>query len=211
MLRLGIPGIACRGASSEINLILSLGVELKLGKALGRDFSLKDLRINGYDAVFLAIGAHRSRPLDVPGIDADGVLNAIDFLLNVNLGYKVELGERIVVIGGGNVAIDAARTAARQEKASAATSDITAALDGSLRPVRLGEAGRHGRSRGTGEMPADRVEIATGAGGARPDPQSTRPESDPDTGRPRDGPRDHRRVLGVRRTGTIPSDVRPRF
>lgn len=141
MLRLGIPEyrLPRELIRLEINLILSLGVELKLGKALGRDFTLKDLRENGYEAIFLAIGAHKTRMLNVEGVDADGVLNAVDFLLNVNLGYKVELGERIAVIGGGNVAIDVARTAARLETGEpVTTSDITAALDVARSAVRFG-------------------------------------------------------------------------
>lgn len=141
MLRLGIPEyrLPRELIRLEINLILSLGVELKLGKALGTDFTLADLRENGYSAAFLGMGAHRSRLLDVEGMHADGVLNALDFLLNVNLGYRVDLGEKIIVIGGGNVAIDVARTAARMERPGpTATSDITAALDVARSAVRFG-------------------------------------------------------------------------
>ncbi|HSL19926.1 MAG TPA: FAD-dependent oxidoreductase, partial [Vicinamibacterales bacterium] len=72
-----------------------------------------DLRRNNYAAVFLALGASRGRELDIPGKDLDGVINGVDFLLNANLGYRVTLGERVIVIGGGNVAIDVARTALR--------------------------------------------------------------------------------------------------
>jgi len=163
MLRLGIPEyrLPRELIRLEINLILSLGVELKLGRALGTDFTLADLRENGYSAVFLGMGAHRSRLLDVEGMHADGVLNALDFLLNVNLGYRVDLGERIIVIGGGNVAIDVARTAARMERPlPTATSDITAALDVARSAVRFGakkvdmvilESAE--------EMPADKEEI----------------------------------------------------
>ncbi|MEE9168557.1 MAG: FAD-dependent oxidoreductase [bacterium] len=141
MLRLGIPEyrLPRELIRLEINAILSLGVELKLGKALGRDFTLQNLRENGYKAIFLAVGAHRSRSLDINGVEADGVLNAVDYLLNVNMGYRVELGERIVVIGGGNVAFDVARTAARQDKPDEiASSDITAALDVARSAVRFG-------------------------------------------------------------------------
>lgn len=141
MLRLGVPEyrLPRELIRLEINAILSLGVELKLRKALGRDFSLDDLRNNGYEAIFLAIGAHKSRMLNLEGTEADGILNAVDFLLNVNLGYKVQLGEKIVVIGGGNVAFDVARTAVRQEiPADVAASDITAALDVARSAVRFG-------------------------------------------------------------------------
>ncbi|MEK7860062.1 MAG: FAD-dependent oxidoreductase, partial [Chloroflexota bacterium] len=98
---------------AEVDQILALGVELKLEWKLGRDFTAGDLRRNGYAAVFLALGASRGRDLDVPGKDLDGVVNGVEFLLNANLGYRVTLGERVIVIGGGNVAIDVARTALR--------------------------------------------------------------------------------------------------
>ncbi len=98
---------------AEVDQILALGVELKLDWRLGRDFTVGDLRRNGYAAVFLALGASRGRDLNIPGKDLDGVVNGVDFLLNANLGYRVTLGERVIVIGGGNVAIDVARTALR--------------------------------------------------------------------------------------------------
>ena len=121
MLRLGIPEyrLPRELIRLEIQAILSLGVTLEVNQRLGQDFTLKSLRDDGYQAVFLAIGAHKSRALRIPGTELDGVLNAVDYLLNVNLGYKVELGERVVVVGGGNVAIDVARTAARRELAPA--------------------------------------------------------------------------------------------
>ena len=98
---------------AEVEQILSLGVELKLKRRLGDDFTVGDLRRTGYAAVFLALGASRGRDLNIPGKDLDGVINGVDFLLNANLGYRVALGERVIVIGGGNVAIDVARTALR--------------------------------------------------------------------------------------------------
>jgi formate dehydrogenase (NADP+) beta subunit len=110
---------------AEVDQILSLGVELKLEWRLGRDFTIGDLRRNGFAAVFLALGASRGRDLNIPGHDFDGVINGVDFLLNANLGYRVAIGERVIVIGGGNVAIDVARTALRY-----ATSDERPALSG---------------------------------------------------------------------------------
>ena len=100
----------------EINAILSLGVELKLNSAVGRDFTISDLKRQGFRSVFIAIGSHKSRDLQIKGVELDGVFRAVDFLLNVNMGYRVEIGRKVVVIGGGNVAIDVARTVARQEK-----------------------------------------------------------------------------------------------
>jgi NADPH-dependent glutamate synthase beta subunit-like oxidoreductase len=98
---------------AEVDQVLSLGVELRLDWRLGRDFTVGDLLRNDYAAVFLAFGATRGRELDLPGRDLDGVINGVDFLLNANLGYRVALGERVVVVGGGNVAIDVARTVLR--------------------------------------------------------------------------------------------------
>ncbi len=98
---------------AEIDQTLSLGVELRLNWRLGRDFTVGDLLRNDYAAVFLALGAARGRDLNIPGHDLDGVINGVDFLLNANLGYHVSLGERVLVVGGGNVAIDVARTVLR--------------------------------------------------------------------------------------------------
>ena len=67
----------------------------------------------------MAFGLHRSRDLQVPGNDLDGVIKGIDFLLNVNLGYRFSIGKQVVVIGGGNVAIDVARSALREQQKSA--------------------------------------------------------------------------------------------
>ena len=88
---------------AEVDQILALGVEVRLNWRLGRDFSVGDLRRNDYAAVFLALGATRGRELNVPGRELDGVINGVDFLLNANLGYRVTLGERVVVVGGGNL------------------------------------------------------------------------------------------------------------
>lgn len=116
MMVLGIPPYRLRRdiMEAEIRAILDLGVELRTRVRLGRDFSLSSLRDDGFDAVFVGVGALRSRDLTIPGIELDGVLKAVDFLINANLGYRVELGDRVVVIGGGNVALDAARSALRE-------------------------------------------------------------------------------------------------
>ncbi len=141
MLMLGIPEyrLPRELIRLEINAILSLGVKLKVDKAVGRDFTLKDLKENGYQAIFLAMGATSSRTLNIEGANSDGVLQAIDYLLNMNMGYRVDIGEKIVVIGGGSVAFDVARTAVRQEKPEQmAASDITSALDVARSAVRFG-------------------------------------------------------------------------
>lgn len=98
--------------AADINGILEMGVQVEYETRLGTDFTLDELR-ERHDAVFLGIGATLGRGLDVEGSDGDGVLKAIEFLINMNRGYEVEIGERVLVIGGGDVAMDAARTALR--------------------------------------------------------------------------------------------------
>ena len=117
MMHLGIPEYRLPRdvLQAQVREILDLGPELRLNTRLGRDFSLEDLRGQGYKAVLLAFGLHRSRDLNLPGHDLDGVVKGIDFLLNVNLGYRFSIGKRVVVVGGGNVAIDVARTAMREQ------------------------------------------------------------------------------------------------
>src|ERR1700758_516605 len=117
MLYLGIPEYRLpRGVvEAQVREILETGdITLKLNQAAGRDFKISDLRRQGFDAVLGAVGAHRSRDLSIPGVDLDGVHKGIDFLLNVNLGYKFTIGKKVIVIGGGNVAMDVARSAARE-------------------------------------------------------------------------------------------------
>ncbi|NNL14815.1 MAG: FAD-dependent oxidoreductase [Acidimicrobiia bacterium] len=115
MLTLGIPEYRLPRSiiEAEIDVILRLGVDLRTNQRLGRDFFLADLFEEGFDSVFLGIGAHLSRSLAVEGSNLDGVMPAIDYLLNHHLGYRVDLGQRVLVIGGGNVALDAARSALR--------------------------------------------------------------------------------------------------
>jgi formate dehydrogenase (NADP+) beta subunit len=117
MLRLGIPEYRLPRSvvDAQIREILDIGnVTLKLNSEAGRDFTIAGLRQEGFDAVVIAVGAHRSRDLSIPGVELDGVLRGIDFLLNANLRYKFTVGEKVVVIGGGNVAMDVARSAARE-------------------------------------------------------------------------------------------------
>jgi NADPH-dependent glutamate synthase beta subunit-like oxidoreductase len=115
MLHLGIPEyrLPHEIVQAQVREILDLGPELRVNARLGRDFSLADLRAQGYKAILLAIGLHRSRELSIPGNDLDGIVKGIDFLLNVNLGYRFSIGRKVIVIGGGNVAIDVARSALR--------------------------------------------------------------------------------------------------
>ena len=140
MLRLGVPEyrLPREIIDLEIQAILALGPELKLGQALGREFQLADLR-SDFEAVFLGIGTYQSRRLHIEGEQSDGVLRAIDFLINVNLhGYNLDLGRRILVIGGGNVAMDVARTAARLGHPAQSGGDLEVALDVARAARRLG-------------------------------------------------------------------------
>jgi formate dehydrogenase (NADP+) beta subunit len=116
MLYLGLPEYRLPRdvVEAQVREILSTGdITLKLNHAAGRDFSIADLR-RDYNAVLIAVGAQRSRDLTIPGVDLDGVYKGIDFLLNVNLGYRFTIGKKVLVIGGGNVAMDVARSAARE-------------------------------------------------------------------------------------------------
>lgn len=114
MLYLGIPQFRLPREiiKMEVDHILSMGVTLHTRVTVGRDISFADLR-SKFDAVLLATGLNKGRDLNIPGAHLTGVYNGIDFLINVNLGFEIELGKRVVVVGGGNVAIDVARAAVR--------------------------------------------------------------------------------------------------
>jgi NADPH-dependent glutamate synthase beta subunit-like oxidoreductase len=132
MLVLGVPEyrLPREIIQAEIEAIESLGVEIRLDSRLGRDFTLTDLQQQGFEAFFLGIGAHKSRELAIEGVQLDGVLRAIEFLLNINLGFRVQLGRKVVVIGGGNVAFDVARSVIRQAErfADMSEAELRAAL-----------------------------------------------------------------------------------
>jgi len=114
MLRYGIPRyrLPADVLDAEIQRILDLGVELRTSTAVGRDVSLDDLR-RDYKAVFVGIGAHKGLTLGVPGEDASNVFTGTEFLNHVNSGEAVEVGAKVIVIGGGDTAIDAARVSKR--------------------------------------------------------------------------------------------------
>ncbi len=115
MMRVGIPEyrLPKKWVDLEIELITKLGVEIKYNTALGRDITLESLREQGYEAIFLGIGAHKGLALNVPGEDLEGVIHGVPFLRKVALGEAVQIGKRVAVIGGGNTAMDCARTALR--------------------------------------------------------------------------------------------------
>ena len=115
MMLLGIPDYRLPKdvIQREIREIVDLGVEIKTGVKFGQDLSLDDLTQQGYEAFFLAIGCHKGLPLDVPGGDAHGVLDAVRFLRDIALRNEPTVGKKVAVIGGGDTAIDSARSALR--------------------------------------------------------------------------------------------------
>ncbi|KJS15452.1 MAG: 4Fe-4S ferredoxin [Peptococcaceae bacterium BRH_c4b] len=115
MMRVGIPEyrLPKKLVELEINLLEKMGVEIKYNTRLGKDITVQGLMDGGYSAVFLAIGAHKGTQLGVPGEDLAGVIHGVPFLRQVALGEKVEIGKKVAVIGGGNTAMDCARTALR--------------------------------------------------------------------------------------------------
>lgn len=115
MLRYGIPAyrLPREELDADIDVILGLGVEVACNRRLGREFTLRGLREEGFHAIFLAPGAPLGKKLGVPGEDARGIESALDFLRDTELHGPRHLDGRVVVVGGGNSAVDAARTAVR--------------------------------------------------------------------------------------------------
>jgi 2-oxoacid:acceptor oxidoreductase delta subunit (pyruvate/2-ketoisovalerate family) len=113
MMRYCIPNFRLEKfvVANEIEYIKDVGVEIKTGVEFGKDITLESLRNEGYKAIFIAIGTQLGMKLNVPGENLEGVINAVDFLRAIALGKHVEVGEKVAVVGGGNSAIDAARTA----------------------------------------------------------------------------------------------------
>ena len=114
MLRYGIPAYRLpRGIlDQEIDFILSAGVEAKTNVRIGRDITLAELQ-EDYDAVFIAVGAHKSLSIGIPGEELEGVRGGAEFLRDVELGTAPKVGKKVAVVGGGNVAIDVARMCRR--------------------------------------------------------------------------------------------------
>ncbi|MCR5575590.1 MAG: FAD-dependent oxidoreductase [Oscillospiraceae bacterium] len=139
MLTLGIPAFRLEKSviNAEIDVLHELGVEFRTGVEVGRDVTLDVLRLEGYKAFYLAVGASKGAKLGIPGEELEGVSAGIDFLRRINQGEEIALGSETAVIGGGNVALDVARAA-----------------------VRLGSHVTVYYRRSEAEMPADRDEIA---------------------------------------------------
>jgi thioredoxin reductase/ferredoxin len=154
MMVLGIPEYRLPRPliEREIDAILELGVDVQLNCRIGRDITFDEI-LAKHEAVFVCVGTGRGRSLDIPGNQLDGVFKAVEFLLNVNRGFRVNLGERVVVVGGGNVAFDAARTALR-----AAANDEAAPA-----PVTLGSSAIDDARRGlTTTLDAARAALRAG-------------------------------------------------
>ena len=115
MLRYGIPSFRLENPvlDAEIDVLKELGVIFRCGVEVGKDVTIEELRKQGYDAFYLAVGAQKSAALGIPGEELKGVYGGIDFLRLVNGGARPALGKKVVVVGGGNVAMDVARTAVR--------------------------------------------------------------------------------------------------
>ncbi|MBF8247253.1 MAG: FAD-dependent pyridine nucleotide-disulfide oxidoreductase [Bacteroidetes bacterium] len=139
MLRHGIPEYRLSRSliDKEIEKITSLGVEIRYNKPLTERFGIKDLHKEGFDAVFISVGTQKGRDLTIEGHELDGVVKAIDYLININNGYRVDLGKRVLIIGGGFVAFDAARMALRGST-EAQPADIHEAVDVARTAMRKG-------------------------------------------------------------------------
>jgi NADPH-dependent glutamate synthase beta subunit-like oxidoreductase len=154
MLALGVPEYRLPRdlIRAEVEVIKALGVEIRCNTAVGKQVTFDQLR-RDHAAVVIAVGAKRARSLKLPGVDGPGVLGAVDFLRDVSLGGRPELGRCVVVVGGGNVAYDVSRTVLRQSYLDAAR---TAARRPGVGEVHL--CCLESRE----EMPADEVEIREG-------------------------------------------------
>lgn len=117
MLTLGIPGFRLEKdvVNAEIDILRQMGVEFKTGVEVGKDVTIQQLREEGFKGFYLAIGAQAGRKLNISGEDEEGVIAGVDFLRDINLGNMPEMKGKVVVIGGGNVAIDVARSAVRTD------------------------------------------------------------------------------------------------
>jgi NADPH-dependent glutamate synthase beta subunit-like oxidoreductase len=152
----GIPEFRLSRAviEKEIGKIEQLGVEIRYSTPLTSEFGMKELRGEGYGAVFLSVGVQKGRDLQIEGAELDGVIKAVDYLININNGYRVSLGKKVLVIGGGFVAFDAARLAlragleeannnGREGEEQPDLSEMKAALDVARTAIRAGATEVH--------------------------------------------------------------------
>jgi NADPH-dependent glutamate synthase beta subunit-like oxidoreductase len=144
MLRHGIPEYRLSRSliDKEIDKIKNLGAEIRYNSPLDEKFGIAELKQQGYEAIFVSVGTQKGRDLNIEGVQLDGVIKAIDYLININNGYRVNLGKKVLVIGGGFVAFDAARMALRggPEEEPA---DIHSAVDAARVAMRAGASEVH--------------------------------------------------------------------
>ncbi len=154
MLAVGVPAyrLPRELIASEVAVIEALGVEIRCGVEIGRDITFAELR-KDHAAVIIAVGAKSSRELGLKGEDGPGVIGGVDLLRAVSLGEQVEVGDQVVVIGGGNVAYDVARSVVRQIAFDTARTAARLAGTTHVHLVSL---------EGAEEMPADTIEIVEG-------------------------------------------------
>lgn len=145
----GIPEFRLSRAviDKEVEKIEQLGVEIRYNHPLTEDYGVRELRAQGYEAIFLSVGVQKGREMKIEGAELDGVIKAVDYLVNINNGYRVNLGKKVLVIGGGFVAFDAARMALRagMEEANGKMSDGEAhtAIDAARAAIRSGATEVH--------------------------------------------------------------------
>ena len=154
MLSLGVPAyrLPTDLIEAEVEVIRSLGVEFRCGVHVGKDLSLQELR-RTHQAVVVAVGAKRSRGLPIKNSDVPGIVGGVEFLRSIALGEPLRIGRRVIVVGGGNVAYDVARTVLRQESYDVAR---TARRTPGVQEVHLCAL------ESLEEMPADTTEIEEG-------------------------------------------------
>jgi NADPH-dependent glutamate synthase beta subunit-like oxidoreductase len=149
MMAHGIPEFRLSRAviDKEVEKIEQLGVEIRYHHPLTDEFGIRELRTQGYEAVFLSVGVQKGREMKIEGAELDGVIKAVDYLININNGYRVSLGKRVLVIGGGFVAFDAARLALRagleEVQGETATGEVHTAIDVARTAIRAGATEVH--------------------------------------------------------------------
>jgi NADPH-dependent glutamate synthase beta subunit-like oxidoreductase len=143
MMYHGIPEFRLPRAiiQKEMDRICRLGVEMRIKAPLSEEFGIAQLKAEGFEAIFLSVGVQKGREMNAEGATLDGVIKAVDYLINVNNGYRMALGRRVMVIGGGFVAFDVARMALREgqeDETAQASAEMKTALDAARAAVRAG-------------------------------------------------------------------------
>ena len=142
MLMYGIPSFKLDKdlVQSEIDVLKKMGIEFKMGVEVGKDITLDQLRKEGYKGFFLGVGCQLGRKPGIEGEDAEGVTTAVDFLREVATNQKTDIEGNVVVIGGGNVAVDAARSARRFTDGNITMVSLESAEEMPAKPEEIEEA-----------------------------------------------------------------------